>query len=398
MKNKHELWIVIIALLATAAKLYCAATTIGTIDVGLYYKFAKFIAKNGVIAIYGADPTFNHPPLLGNYLGLAFQWAGGIGPRFAFFHRLPGIVADLLVVLIFLQLQRKTGKPSWWALGLLAASPISFMISGYHGNYDPLIALGLTLAAAACVYQRPALCGVFLGLTCQVKIIPILLAPALFFFWWHRGRNRAALFGAAAAATVLIGWSGPLIGAPEPFLKHVLAYNSTWGWWGFSYLLNISGIPAFDEVSSAFAANPVQGAVINAMKLIVIGGALLIAWRRRKCEEDGIFATIALTWAVFLFFAPGFGVQYLAWVSPFFLRHSERWFAIYTAAASAALFAFYHTISGGHIPWMMGSRMEALMGIWRPWLLLPWVVFGIYLVMERRAALGLGAEKKVLQG
>jgi hypothetical protein len=94
---------------------------------------------------------------------------------------------------------------------------------------------------------------------------------------------------------------------------------------------------------------------------------------------------------VFLFFAPGFGVQYLAWVSPFFLRHSERWFAIYTASASAALFAFYHTISGSQFPWLMGSRMEALMGIWRPWLLLPWVMFGVYLVMEWRAILGVEA-------
>src|SRR5688572_15243509 len=126
MKSKPEIWILVIALLAMAAKLYCAATTIGTVDVKLYYDFARAIAQNGVVAMYPADPTFNHPPLLGSYLGLAFHSAGGNGRWFAFLHRLPGILADLAVVLILLQLRRRTGQPAWWALGLLAASPVSF--------------------------------------------------------------------------------------------------------------------------------------------------------------------------------------------------------------------------------------------------------------------------------
>ena len=380
MKSKPEIWILTIALLATAAKLYCAATTMGTVDVRLYYDFARAIAQNGVVAMYPADPTFNHPPLLGSYLGLAFDWADGRGRMFAFLHRLPGILADLAVVLIFLLLRRRTGQPAWWALGLLAASPVSFMISGYHGNYDPLLALGLTLAATACIYRQPALCGLALGLSCQVKIIPILLAPAFFFYWWHRGHSRP--FFLATALAVLAGWSAPLIAAPETFLRHVLAYNSTWGWWGISYLLHLSGIPELHGVSSAFAANPLQGAVINAMKLLVIGGALLVAWRRRACADEAIFTTVALVWAVFLAFAPGFGVQYLAWVSPFFLRHSERWFAIFTGSASLALFVFYDTISGG-IPWEKGFRLVTLMGFWGPWMLLPWAVFLAYLVAAR---------------
>ena len=93
----------------------------------------------------------------------------------------------------------------------------------------------------------------------------------------------------------------------------------------------------------------------------------------------GVFSTLTLSWAVFLVFAPGFGVQYLVWIAPFLLVHSERWFAIYTAAASIALFVFYTAISKG-LPWDHGILpLGPTLDYWRPWLLLPWGVLLAFL-------------------
>jgi hypothetical protein len=92
----------------------------------------------------------------------------------------------------------------------------------------------------------------------------------------------------------------------------------------------------------------------------------------------GVFSTLALSWAVFLALAPGFGVQYLVWIAPFLLVHSERWFAIYTAAASVALFIFYTAISKG-LPWYIGFNVGPTLNLWRPWLLLPWSVLIAFL-------------------
>ncbi len=376
MRAKPQSWILLAALLAALVKVYCAATTIGTVDVFAYFQFAHSIATEGLITTYRINAVFNHPPLLGDYLGLAYRWAGGVPQDFAFYHRLPGIVADFLVILTLLWVRQRTGRPPWWALGLLAVSPISFMVSGYHGNYDPLLPLGITLAIVACMNDRPALAGIFLGLACQVKIIPLIVAPVFFFFWLHRGKGLS--FAVATGLTIVLGWLQPLLLAPEPFFRHVLAYNSTWGWWGVTYLLSKSGIPEFRGVVSAVAANPLQGLVVAGLKLLIVGGALALAWRRRRVPPLELFSTVALVWVVFFALAPGFGVQYLAWVGPFFLLFSVRWSVVMTAAGSVALFVFYHSVSHG-FPWNRGFDLKTTFGIWAPALLLPWAIFAFLL-------------------
>lgn len=388
MKKNPELLILLIALMAMAAKLYCASTTYGTVDVILYYNFGKNIAHEGVVNTYVHNRIFNHPPLLGNYLGFAYELAGGSdtrpasGQRFAFYHRLPGILADFIVVLLLLWVRRQTGKPPWWAIAILAASPISFMISGYHGNYDPLIPLGLMITVVACMQRRALLAGVLLAVACQVKIIPLIMSPVLFFFWWHRGKEKAFTFAIATVLTLVLCWSAPLLAVPEIFTRQVLVYNSIWGWWGFTYLLNISGIPGLAGTVSVTPLSPQQAFVTQTLKLVVIVGTLVLAWRRRKGTAADLLATMGLVWGLFFTFAPGFGVQYLAWVSPFLLCYSTRWFSAFTASASLALFIFYNTISNG-IPWQKGYGLERLFHIWGPPLLLPWVVFVAFMIVSR---------------
>ncbi len=367
--KKPELLVLALALLATAAKVYCAWTTIGTADVAFFAQFGHVIADRGVAAVYREVPIYNHPPLLTEYLGLIWNWADGHGRVISRLIRLPGIAAELATFFLLLWLRRKTGRPAWWAVALFAASPVSFMISGYHGNFDPFIVLGVMLTAVACVRGRPAWAGLLLGLTCQVKIIPLLVAPVFFFYWLHR--RKALPFTGAAVATTLAGWIVPLCVVPGPFVKQVLAQNSIWGWWGFTYLLRMTGMADFFRASPPYSA--AQTTVILALKALVIGSVLVLAWRGRAEPADALFSTLALAFLFFLVFAPGFGVQYLLWIAPFLLLRSERWYAAVTAASSVGLFAFYNSISGG-MPWNQGLLIQPSIGTWGPWLLLPWAV------------------------
>lgn len=380
--------VLLLAIAALAAKLYCAATTIGSSDVAFFYDYARTIHDHGLLAMYRKTPFFNHTPLVGWFSEAAYALAlqiaepGKDKPLFVFYLRLPAIFADLFAVIALLWLREKTGRPAWWAMAIFAASPVAFMVSGYHGNVDSVMALGVLLAAVACATGRPALCGLCLGLSCNIKIIPLVLAPAFFFLWWHRG--LAWRFAIPAVLTVLVGWSYPLLSIPGIFLKSVLGYGSIWGVWGITYLLRLTGHPALSKIVFD-NPTPEQSHIMAGLKLVIVVAALVLAWRGRKTDGLAVFQTLALIWAIFFVFAPGFGAQYLAWLAPCFLVANERWYAALTATSSVALFVFYNAISGG-MPWRQGFTVHSIASQWAPWLVLPWLTLVAFLIWEARLA------------
>ena len=58
--------VLIAALVALVAKLYCAAMTIGTNDTVFFYGFGKMINQHGLEWTYRHVPIFNHTPLIGS--------------------------------------------------------------------------------------------------------------------------------------------------------------------------------------------------------------------------------------------------------------------------------------------------------------------------------------------
>ncbi len=352
------------ALAALVAKLACAALTRGTNDVDTFYNYGRFIWEHGLLAQYRATPEFNHPPVTGWFVALLYGLLGGLG--FPFLLRLPGIVADYAVVRLLVARSDATPR---WALLLLALSPVSFMVSGYHGNVDGVLTWLLVLAALECERGRPGHCGAWLGLACQVKIIPLLVAPVFFFYWMDRGRARR--FFAVAGAIMLVGWSLPLFAMPEIFVRNVLGYSSNWGAWGLTWWLTWSGAAAFAPVGFS-GLTPVQQAVMSGLKVVIVLAALWLAWSRRASGDREVFRTLALVWLVFFVFSPGVGTQYLVWLAPFFLVSSPRAYALVTAGSTVFCFAFYHTISGG-FPWNFGASTAELVPRWAAWSNAAWL-------------------------
>jgi len=170
-------------------KLVVAFNTFGSSDPVIFYTFAKSLHADGLEWTYRHSPLFNHPPLVAHFLQLIFNLDEGAGFRssgltFPVLLRIPGILADFVVLLVLLGLRNKyPQKIPTWALVLFALSPVSLMVSGFHGNTDSVMVMFLVLAAYMSVRNSPVLAGLFLGLSCQIKIVPLFLVPVFFFFW-----------------------------------------------------------------------------------------------------------------------------------------------------------------------------------------------------------------------
>jgi Gpi18-like mannosyltransferase len=385
-------WVGGAAAIALVLKLVIAFHTFGTSDVIRFYQFAAALTHGGLEHTYQQHAEFNHPPLVAYYLSAIYRlgrlpFLETAGISFPFLLRLPGIIADFFVVCFFLRLRKEEPRLRLplWALLVLALSPVSLMVSGFHGNTDPVMVLFLVLAAFAAVRHRPVWCGVFLALSCQIKIIPVLLVPVFFFFW--NQRRQLLSFLSPLALTTVILWSEPLFHFPLVFIRNVFGYGSFWGIWGITYWLRQTG---WSEFSQADFQNlsPAQNLIGTLLKLFIVVSIIILAWRRRRIDSSrGFFASLAFAWLIFFVFSPGIGAQYLVWLAPFILLLSPQFFACCTAGSTLFLFFFYNTISGG-LPWYYAVSNGQRDTEWLPWSIWPWMILGVGLILFYRQTTG----------
>jgi hypothetical protein len=386
-----------VAFLALCLKVTIAYTTLGTNDSVTFYTFARSLSEHGLkwtyergVAWLPKGPIFNHPPMTAWFLRFIYHLSHQAffqtnGLSFPFLLRLPGILSDFIVVLALLRLSRRDERlhNQQWAVALLAVSPVSLMVSGFHGNTDPVMVLFMVLAGLSCIDGKPWLCGLLFALSCQVKVIPLLFFPIFFCFWLHRRRLVEFILPLICASLVL--WWEPLTSFPALFIKNVISYGSYWGLWGITYGLKSTGLAAFNSLLINFS--PSQIAIATVLKLLIVGGIVMIAWRRRSMDGWGLMESIALGWILFFVFSPGVCAQYLVWPAPFLLFLSPTFYAAITAASSVFLFSFYNAISHG-LPWYLGISTNQLVSRWAPWGLLPWAVFiaGGFLMWKKSRA------------
>jgi len=373
--RSRNLWIVALALIALMLKLMIAFNTIGTNDAATFYCFGKALNENGLEWTYRHSMYFNHPPLIAYYLRGIYalteqRWCQDIGIHFPFLLRLPGIIADFLVVLVLLRLTKTDLRIPTWALALFALSPVSLMVSGFHGNTDPVMVMFLLLASWFCLRGKPICCGLFLALSCQIKIIPLVLLPIFFFFWLPR--RQAVWFSVVFVSVSLVFWVEPLLKFPTLFARNVLLYGSYWGIWGITYWLRLTNLAMFRMETVFYDLSPMESLVVTVLKLVIIAAVLAIAWRRRNLGERALFDSIAYAWIVFFVFAPGICAQYMVWLAPFVLVLSPVFYGWLAASSSLFLFFFYN-INASEFPWY-SVISDGRHGDWAPWSVWPWAV------------------------
>jgi hypothetical protein len=374
-RDLRSAFIIALALVATTLKLAIAYNTIGTNDAVFFYGFAKVLNEHGLEWTYAHSRYFNHPPLTAYFLRGIFllteqRWCQDLGVHFPFLLRFPGIVADFFVVVVLLQLRKIDILIPTWALALFALSPVSLMVSGFHGNTDPVMVLFLVGAIWMCFRNQAALAGLFFALSCQIKIVPLLLLPAFVFFWFSQDRIRAFLITSGVTTALL--WIQPLLNFPVVFAKNVLAYGSYWGIWGFTFLFRATGLSQFSRLSF-FDLEPAQNVIVTVLKLIIVVVAVWLAWKNRNTRGRAFVESLACSWLVFFVFAPGVCPQYLIWLAPFILILSPTLYSYLLVASTIFLFEFYNITSGG-LPWSVALAMDDSKQHWTAWSLLPWLV------------------------
>ena len=201
--RKQRNLIIFCALAAFALKLLLALRTYGTNDVYAYQAFAVWSHFFGA-DLYRVEPAFNHPPSMIHALRILYWLAQTTHLQFSFLLRLAGIVADAGTVWILYRMFEDRLTSVGTTIALLALAPIQILISGFHGNTDPVMIFFVVLSVWLVSREQIAAAGVAFGLAMCVKIVPVILIPVLFFalVTW---RKRMSFFLSAGALLAAAG-------------------------------------------------------------------------------------------------------------------------------------------------------------------------------------------------
>ena len=169
-----------LGLLALAVKLTLALRTRGSNDVVYWELFLSTMKDAGGIGVYEQVYFFNHPPFMLHVLRTMDVLAQATGLPFSFWLRVPAILADagsLAIVARLVALRPLVGgsRPTIAALALLALAPVSIMVSGFHGNTDPVM-IFFVLLSLYCLTasNNPWLAGAAFGMAINIKVVPLI--------------------------------------------------------------------------------------------------------------------------------------------------------------------------------------------------------------------------------
>lgn len=373
-------WLVLgIALLVLALKVTVAARTYGTNDIRHWTNFVNGVASRGPVGVYGIafDRSFyNHPPLIGYFLqfvDLARQHGFSIG----FTIRSVASLADVgSTLLVFELLRRRRGlREATWAAALVAASPVLFIISGFHGNTDPIFVM-FTLLALYLLADRdkPLAAGVSMGLAIGIKIVPVVVIPVLLVLALSKGRHTLLRFGAGFALAAGITWLPALIAHGQVVRSNVLGYaGSGISQWGLIQIGHVFDDPGWADFLTETGRFPV-------VLLCALGPAALV-WRRPGMAAEAL----GLSLVSFLFLAPAFGCQYLVWAVAAAYLLNFGWASLYNLFAGVVLFKIYTRWAHG-FPWDHANYW-GLVGVELVGALLLWGFLGVLAVLGIRRIL-----------
>jgi hypothetical protein len=364
------------AILALLGKLTLAATTYGTNDIWHWLDFIRGVRHSGPIGVYSfpfQGSYYNHPPLIG-YLLEAVSWLSHLGLTPQFTIRAVSSLADVATALIVFALLLRR-RPLWEATTAgvaVAVCPILVIISGFHGNTDPIFTM-LTLLSAYLLADRdrPALAGVAIALAIGVKIVPVVTVPCLLVFALRRGRAVFVRFTVAAVAVSLLYWLPALVRQWTMVRSHVIGYaGQNSHEWGIDQLGVWAGHPAWMR----FAEGPGRLLVVAACAVIP---AYLVGRRPAMVVE-----ATAVSLAGFLALTPTFGTQYLAWAAAAVFLLSVRGALLFNLLGGILLAHVYNRWAGG-LPWYRARASvftpgESVFG------LLVWLSLGAVVVLAVR--------------
>jgi tetratricopeptide (TPR) repeat protein len=345
--SRRPIVIILVTAIAFAIKLALALKTYGTNDVYSYERFAVWSCYFGA-NLYQIAPDFNHPPSMIHVLRFLRAMAELTKLPFHFWIRFPGILADAGSVWLICRIlgSRVTEQRSVFiAVLLIAGSPMQILISGFHGNTDPLMIFFVLAAVYLTGSRDSALAGgIAYGLAICIKIVPIILIPVLFLAL-PTVRKRIMFFS-AAGAVILVGWSPFIFQQPRQIVRQVLGYKSSYGLWGLSWIFRelADTWPALQGLNRTFRS---AGTVLLVAAIIAVSVRM-----NQKSAKPRLYAQIGMIFLLFFALASGFAVQYLAWLAPWIACLGVLPVASFVFCGSVFLLVVYNYWALG-MPWYL---------------------------------------------
>ena len=235
-------------MLVFGRKATLAFRTMGTNDIVTWKQDLEKLGTEGWEALYrdgvnSVSPAgksyhhvqvFSHPPFMLHVLPVWQGLASFTGLPLEFWGADNCSVADLgsLLLLCLCRARMPELRIRPVALFLFAASPILLLISGFHGNSDPIMMFFVLLSVYFMdVRKQPALSGAILALAMGIKVAALIFAAALLFFN-RTNRDKARFFlattGVVAASAFPYVFQNPFLILQR--LSHRSSQPMLWGW------------------------------------------------------------------------------------------------------------------------------------------------------------------------
>ena len=346
--------VIVVALAAMLVKLAIAARTYGSNDVGFWTAFAKGIRDFGPVEIYGrklATLPYNHAPLSGWMLAAINVLTDHTVLPLRFLIKLPAIFADVVTAIALFEIVRRerTLRGAAWTGVALSLSPVLLVISGYHGNTDPVFVMFAMLSVYFLIARTAGtgatvlagLAGVSYALSLSIKIVPVVLLPVLTLMAVRAGRARFVAFVVGFGAIMGLLWGPVALANWTAYRQNVLEYGGIdRRQWGIVQFLHWLHVP---ESFVTTLVGPGRFVVVAIAALL----PLVLAWRLPEYHTKAA----GLSLVFFLLLSTASATQYLAWTAAAALLVNFWSGLLYNLTAGAFLVYAYDRWSGGVPPW-----------------------------------------------
>lgn len=288
--------------------------------------------------------TLNHPDMPSPYPAgaqLFFRAVTAIHES-VFALKVAFVVCDLVIVLVLLDVLRRSGQAAHWVLAYAWNPLLATEVAG-SGHVDIVGALLLLLSVAALSRRWRAVAAVAFALAVSVKFLPIVLVP----LFWRRLRVRDALPAVLVFGLLYL-----------PFLEGGRVPFGSLGTYVQSFRFNDPVFAALEQVA------PPQ---LIAGLAVLIGLLTAIGMRIRSAE----WSADAVAWpmAASLFCAPVVYPWYLLWLLPFQRSDSTLPIILWSVSIIPTYYVWHLRTLG------------------RPWLLPGWIMVLEYGSVTAAAAL-----------
>jgi len=305
----------------------------GTSDVtNQFYQARAWLAGHDVFDVDMVGHAAFFP--IGHFLiaGGALRAAEASGVPFAFWIKVPAIAADLAAAMLLRRIPA-AGPPG---AVLYMTSPVTLLASVHHGQLHTVAAVVGAYALWLGTRDRDLAAAVVAALAATVRQhFAILLVPLV-----RAARERAVRI-ALVFVVVVVALNVPLLlrtARPESLAAPATGI----GTWGYTIVVrHTPRVLALAGIDAGSAFDTATAALLRVAGAVVAAWALCWAfWVWRRPDVSSWRAVLVFVLG-FYTVSPGFGVQWLAWVLPFWLVVDRRGAALFSIVAGAYLVATY---------------------------------------------------------